>query len=128
MTSPAKKSPFTSLDSMVDGLISFTLTPPRVMMASLKLLVPVTVSGRFLISLTKAVLSSLVIALTFFSGSIPDSFIITGINLEGKRPPKIFLKDLLSPSSKSLKTLLSSCSSERAGLRSKKILADLSFS
>ena len=84
-TSPAKYRCFTSLDSMVEGLMSFTEIPPWVMIASAKDLVPVTVMGNALISMPKVFLSSLLISLTFFSGEIPDSSIITGISFAGNR-------------------------------------------
>ena len=45
-----------------EGFISLTLTPPLVIIASLKPLVPVTVIGIFLISFTKELLSSFVIS------------------------------------------------------------------
>ena len=84
-TSPAKYRCFTSLDSIVEGLMSFTEIPPWVIIASAKDLVPVTVMGNALISIPNAFLSSLPISLAFFSGEIPDSSIITGISFAGNR-------------------------------------------
>ena len=73
---------------------------------------------KFLIKRTRPWRSSLEIAFTCFSGKIPLSSTITGISLEGNKPPSAFLNCLFFCSSKSLSNLLSSCSSESAGFRS----------
>ena len=73
------------LDSMVDGLISFTFTPPLVMIASLKSRSPSNVTGKCLIRRTNPRRSSLVISLTFLSGWIPLNSSITGIIFAGNR-------------------------------------------
>ena len=82
-TSPAKYSPGAFFDSMVPGSISFTATPPWVMMASLKPRRPVRVKQRLFVICTRAWRSSRVTAFTRFSGSMPLLRIITGISFAG---------------------------------------------
>ena len=59
-----------------------------------------------------------VIKLTFFSGSMPESLIITGSNLLGNKSEIAFLNCLLILASKSRNTRVSSCSTVRAGFKS----------
>ena len=60
----------------------------------------------------------MVIELTCLFSSISDNLIITGINFWGKSLSKLFLKALFFSAEKSLKILLSNCSSDNAGLKS----------
>ena len=105
-------------DSIVDGFTSLTLTPPFVMIASLKSRSPFNVNGKALISRTNFSRSSFVISFTFLSGSIPDNPIMTGIIFAGKSFPMEFLNCLFFASSKSFNTRLSNCSSVNAGFKS----------
>ena len=54
--SPAIYNPAIFFASIVEGLISFTLIPPLVMIASVYPLVPVTVTGMFLIRLASSLI------------------------------------------------------------------------
>ena len=83
--------------------ISFTETPPFVIIASLKSRSPVIVSGIFLNRCNRFCLCSLDISFTFVSGSMPDNAIITGIIFAGSKCPREFLNCLFFISSNSLK-------------------------
>ena len=92
--------------------------PPFVIIASLYPLGPLRVTGSFLKSIRSLFLSSFDISLTFLSGSMPESSIITGIIFAGKSLFIEFLNCLFFASSNSLRILLSKASCVRAGFKS----------
>ena len=92
ITSPAKYSPLTSFDSIVDGSISFTFMPPRVIMAWPIGMAALTVIGTHFISAANACRCSRVTELVSVSAAMPESCTITGIILRGKSPSSAFWK------------------------------------
>ena len=100
--SPAKYSPFTSFDSMVLGSISFTETPPDVIIASSMGRKAAISSVTSLMRAPRRSLSSRVTELTRLSAGIPDSLTMTGISFAGSSFERELMISLFLYSSKSL--------------------------
>ena len=90
MTSPAKYSPVTRLDSMVLGSISDTFTPPLVMIASDTGRLPVMSMGKAFSSSTSVRRFCFVRELACISGEISSLRSTTGIMLRGSKSTRAF--------------------------------------
>ena len=101
MTSPAKYKLLINLDCIVEGSISFVLTPPAVIIASAIGLTPETFKVKFCITSIILLLSLLVIEFTFLFSSILDNCITKPMIFFGNKSLNEFLKSLFAYFTKS---------------------------
>ena len=126
--SPAKYRLWISLLRMVPGSISFTLTPPRVTMASAIGRGAFTVSGRALSVASSVSRWAAVIWLQGRTGEMPQSRGKISARLAGSSPGRTLFSCFFPASEKSRRRRASSCSRVRPGFRSMERRAPLAGS
>ena len=107
-----------SLDSMVLGSTSPTLTPPVVTMASVTGRFWVMATGKALRTASSAWRCSRVMSWTFSWGGMPESSMTTGMSFWGRRSSRALRKSWFRYFWKSARRRLSSWPWSKAGFRS----------